>query len=80
MSEWRPISEAQFTREGTIAELRMPSGRVYLATWEYRGRACAWWPDDSRRRAPIGLYSPEAFRVLAIGMGDDGRKPRRQVA
>lgn len=78
MGDWQPIAEAQFTREGTIADLRMPNGRVYRATWEYRGNVCAWYPDDPRRKSSIGLYSPLEFRVLAVGMGPDGRsRPSR---
>lgn len=68
MSGWCHISEAQNLRYGTVADLKMPSGRIYRATWDYRGSGfCAWWPDDRRRKAPIGLYNPVLFRIVATG-------------
>lgn len=71
---WQPIADAQFIRDFTVADLKMPSGRIYRATWKYIGRACAWQlaPGQARKR-PIGLYDPVAFRVLAEGIGGDGR-------
>lgn len=71
MSGWRPIAEAQFVRDWTVADLRMPSGRVYRATWKKVGRCTAWWPESAVRKAPIGLYDPVAFRVVAAGTGTD---------
>lgn len=70
MSDWLPIDEAQKVRHGTVADLRMPNGRVYRAVWEYRGRCCAWWPTEGQVvKKPIGLYSPAEFRPVAIGIG-----------
>jgi hypothetical protein len=67
--DWQHIREARFTGLGTVADLKMPSGRVYRATWEYRGRCCAWWPAPGQiRRNPIGLYEPEAFSIIASGI------------
>jgi hypothetical protein len=68
--DWLSIDEAQKVRYGTVADLRMPNGRIYRAVWEYHGRCCAWWPVSGQvRKSPIGLYSPEAFRPIAIGIG-----------
>lgn len=64
MSEFRPIAEANNLPFGTIADLKMASGRTYSATWEFHGRCCAWWPHIGQvRRSPIGLYEPVAFRI-----------------
>lgn len=66
--DFRPIAEAQAVTFGTVADLRMPSGRIYRAVWGFRGRCCAWWPlPGQARRKPIGLYGPTAFAVIATG-------------
>jgi hypothetical protein len=68
MGDWVPISEAQTTTLGTVADLKMPSGRVYRAVWRYIGNCCAWWPESNQRQRPIGLYDPAEFRVVAVGI------------
>jgi hypothetical protein len=66
---WRPIAEAQFIPDHTVADLKMKSGRVYRATWEFRGRCCAWWLAPGQNRfEPIGLYEPVGFIVVAEGV------------
>jgi hypothetical protein len=72
--DWIPMMEAPPVRKGTLAELKMESGRVYRATWRYHGRICAWWPEPGQqRKSPIGLFDPAAIRVLAVGHSfDDG--------
>jgi hypothetical protein len=61
---FRHIYDARFVEEGTIADLKMESGRVYRAVWMEHGRITAWWPMDDRRKKPIGLYEPESFKVV----------------
>lgn len=64
----RPISEAVTVAYGTIADLLMPSGRIYRAVWGFRGRCCAWWPTPGQiRRSPIALFDPVSFAVQATG-------------
>lgn len=72
---WRPIAEARFIPRGTVADLRMPNGRIYRATWTN-----AWWPEPGqRRKALMGLYDPVEFRVVAIGIVPDGYSDRRRA-
>ncbi|WP_420961087.1 hypothetical protein [Brucella sp. IR073] len=68
MSEWRPISEALCVRYGTVADVKMPSGRVYRAVWGFRGMMCAWWPRSNQRKSAIGQFAPVEFRVVADGI------------
>lgn len=64
MSEFRPIAEARHLPLGTIADIKMASGRIYSATWEFHGNCCAWWPHiGQHRKAPVGKYTPVSFRV-----------------
>lgn len=80
MTDWQTIDDAQTVRHGTVADLKMGSGRIYRAVWEYHGRCCAWWPVHGQaRKTPIGLYEPEAFRPVAIGIGRPPLMPRRLV-
>lgn len=79
MPGWRPINDAWHITLGTVADLRMESGRIYRATWCYRGRVCAWWPDSSVRKKPIGLYALEAFKVIAVGVVPDRYNSRRHA-
>lgn len=58
------IDTALHVKERTWAELKMPNGRVYKAVWAQIGNVTAWWPDDKRRRSPIGLYDPVEWRRL----------------
>lgn len=58
--------------EGTIADLRMESGRVYRARWgtvpgwlsDTPATCTAWWPIAGRRKRPVGLFDPVAFRIV----------------
>jgi hypothetical protein len=69
--DWRPIAEARDVRYGTIADLKMRSGRTYRAVYGFRGHCCAWWPMQGQsRRKPIGTYEPVLFAVQAIGNVD----------
>lgn len=79
MNQWRDIAEAHMMPLGTVADLLMHNGRVYRATWEYRGNVCAWWPDDARRKRLIGLYTPKAFRIAAVGITPDKYADRRRA-
>lgn len=69
---WQEIASAQFVESGTVADLKMRSGRVIRAAWTNRGRITAWWPLAGNRRRPIGLYEPREWRVInqvhAIGI------------
>lgn len=67
-SGWQHIREARHTRIGTVADLKMKNGRIYRAVWDCNGRMTAWWPRDKRRKRAIGLYTPEAFRIVAVGI------------
>jgi hypothetical protein len=58
-----PIASAQWITDGTRAILHMKNGRRYDAIWEQRGRVTAWWPIDSHRKRPIGLYDPVEFEI-----------------
>lgn len=64
MSVFKPIAEAQHVEVGTVADVRMPSGRVVRAAWTRHGRCLAWWPLVGPRRRPIGLYDPVEWRVV----------------
>lgn len=56
---------------GTVADITMPSGYTYRATWEWRGTCCAWWPAEGQRvKKSIGYYAPVAGKVIAEGIGD----------
>lgn len=70
MSEWQTTREAMPLRYGTVADLRMDTGRVYRAVWGFRGNCCAWWPQAACRKRPIGSSSPVEVRILAVGMVD----------
>lgn len=71
---FRPIETARFVREGTVADLWFAGGKVYRATWRSNGRCVAWFMEPGqKRKAPAGLYEPEAWRPVALGMGWDGR-------
>ena len=48
--QWQPISEARDIRYGTVADLKMSSGRVYRAVYGFRGQGCAWWPLPGQAR------------------------------
>ena len=71
---WQPIDEARFIRLGTIAILKMRSGRKVRARWTEFGRCTAWWPDPGQQhKKPIGLYDPAEFQIIAHGHSfDDG--------
>lgn len=58
------IATAQHVVDGTVADLKMPSGRIYTAIWQERGRVTAWWPLAGPRKSSIGLYDPVAWRPL----------------
>lgn len=80
MSKWEPIATAQHVRYNTRAELRMASGRVYRATWQFRGNGCAWWLEPGQaRRSPIGLYDPVEWRMIAPGLVDDWKQAVKQA-
>lgn len=64
MQPFYPIHSARFVEDGTVADLKMTSGRVYRAIWMENGRITAWWPMDGRRKRPIGLYDPHAWRPV----------------
>jgi len=71
--QWQPISEVRDIRYGTVADLKMPSGRVYRAVYGFRGQGCAWWPLPGQARlSPIGKLAPVAFAVQAVGNVRDG--------
>lgn len=74
IGEWFPTAEIRNIRRGTVAELRVKGGRVVLATWRYSGRVCAWYLEPGQQhKHGIGLYDPEAIRILAVGHSlDDG--------
>jgi hypothetical protein len=59
---FEPIASAEYVEEGVVADLKMPSGRVYRAAWARRGIMAAWWPLIGARRRPIGLYDPVGWR------------------
>jgi hypothetical protein len=65
---FRPLTDAALDRvvDGTIADLRMETGRVYRAMWTQHGRCTAWWPLSGPRRRPIGLMDPVSFRLVSI--------------
>lgn len=73
---FRPMDDtnARLVIEGLIADIRMPSGRVYRARWgtipgwlgDQPARATAWWPLSGQRKRPIGLYDPVAFRPVSV--------------
>jgi hypothetical protein len=72
--QWQTIDSAQRVTYETVALLRMRNGRVYRAAWHYRGRGCAWWPDEGQQRQrAIGLYEPTHWKPLAIGIGQARR-------
>lgn len=64
---FRPLTEAVLASvvEGTVADLRMESGRVYRAIWTAHGRCTAWWPMVGPRRRAIGLMEPVAIRPVS---------------
>lgn len=61
--DYQPIATARFVEEGTIADLKMPSGHTVKAVWEFRGQVCAWWP-HIKAPYPVGLYEPREWRPL----------------
>lgn len=66
---FRPIREVGRPRYGTVADLRMASGRTYRAVWGFRRNICAWWPlPDQAKRSPIPFYGPVALKVVADGI------------
>lgn len=65
---WQPYHWPDI-RDGTIADIRMESGREYRARLGYRGRVGAWWPlVGQRRKRPIGTCEPVAIRIIAHGV------------
>ncbi|MBS4019550.1 MAG: hypothetical protein KGZ68_15085 [Dechloromonas sp.] len=74
---FRPIATAQFVRKGTVADLWFAGGKIYRAVWRSNGRCVAWFMEPGqRRKKPAGLYDPEAWRPVALGIGDGGRRQR----
>jgi hypothetical protein len=68
---------------GTVADLKMRSGRVYRAILGFRFNACAWWPMSGPRKNPIGTAEPLSLAVIIIGdvpEGDWREAQRRQHA
>lgn len=59
------IATAHLVPAGTVADLKMPNGRVYRCAWAERGRITAWWPLNSRRKSPIALYEPTHWRKVS---------------
>jgi hypothetical protein len=67
MSGWQPYSWQEI-RDGTIARVRLETGRVYRCRLGFRGRVGAWWPIEGNRKRPIGTLEPVAILIEAAGM------------
>ena len=79
---FHPIETARFVEVGTVADLRMLSGRIVRAKWcagDVSKFTCcvktavAWWPLSGKGRC-IPLYTPEAWRPIG------GKMPRQATA
>lgn len=81
--EFLPIAEARPIPHGTVADLKMRSGRVYRAILGFRANVNAWWPISGPRKKPIGTHEPLSLAVITIGdvpQGDWQEAVRRQHA
>lgn len=59
------IATARHVKLDTVAELLMPSGRIYRCIWAQRGKVTAWWPLRGQlKKSPIGLYDAVAWKAL----------------
>jgi hypothetical protein len=58
------IATAHHVTDGTVADLKMPSGRICRAAWCERGRITAWWPLRGPWKHPIALYTPTHWRRI----------------
>lgn len=68
MQEWRPIEDVIDLPHGTVADLRMRSGRIYRAVFGFRGSICAWWPTPGQaRKSLICTLQPAEVAVVRLG-------------
>jgi hypothetical protein len=65
--DFRPVAEARPINHGTVADLKMASGRVYRAIFGFRANVCAWWPMGGYRKRPIGTHEPLGLSVVSKG-------------
>lgn len=77
--EWLPVSAMPMAEVGTLAELKMPSGKIIIARWEVRQGMLAWWPNVGEA---IGSDDPHSWRPIDRGppMAEIIKFPARQTA